>query len=130
MNLIFEKDLVYKHDEPIARLINSVREGAFCDFITAITERKDWHEDLCCCYYQSGESMSYRIETSEGAFVISYGQTAEYVELGIMRYLQGCGDPEKQERILRLIQNTVFSSAEYLVDQMPPTGIPLIYGAE
>ena len=60
--------------------------------------------------------------------LISYEDIAEYVKLAVIRYLQGCSVKEKRERIERIIQNTIFSSAMDLIAQTPPSGIPLVYG--
>ena len=85
MNIIFNGDIKATHRSEIQLVFPSERR--FNDFIQAILMKKDWIEELCCCYYMEEENR-YDFETDEGdRFVMPYDDFAEYVKLATARYL-------------------------------------------
>lgn len=129
MNLLFDKDINNKDRFDIVLLINAVTEKNFGDFITAISDKKDWIEELCCCYFEvNNNSDSYLFETFEGEnFYMLYEDFIEYVKLAIIRYLNNCKNTENREQIRAIVARSIFADlleSSYINDDLK---VPLIY---
>ncbi len=130
MNLLIEQDIKNKEYFNIILMINAVKESRFGDFIEKISDKCDWIEELCCCYFQNSSNGGYYLfETFEGEdFQMPYDEFVEYVKLAITRYLLACKSQENIEYIRKTVRKTVFAKILDNLDQSVAIGIPLVHG--
>lgn len=129
MNVLYYDDIRHEGCHDILLLVNGVTESQFGAFLTAISNRKDWISELCCCYYEA-ETNRYRFETEEDHnFDMYYETFLEYVVLAIRRYLHGCQSDLYREQIRQCIAETVFSRYAAQLNETETSSVPLVYGA-
>lgn len=125
MNLLLSNDA----DEYILLLINSVSMQQFNEFIECIDQKKNWYEELCCCYFETNNEIYeyYRFETFEGnTYELAYDEFLKYVKLAIMRFYLGSKDEEIKKSITESIKNTIFKSSLDNIDTSLMIDAPLI----
>ena len=129
MNLIVNSDLIKESDFDIILLINAVSPTYFHSFIKTIAEKGDWHEELCCCYFETIDNVEYySFETFEdNNFRLTYDEFSHYVKLAIIRYLLGWKYDEDKKKLEEIVKNTSFSSVLNEVDEAYSIGLPLRY---
>lgn len=125
MNLLLSNDA----DEYILFLINSVPMQQFNEFIECIDKKKNWYEELCCCYFEKNNEMYeyYRFETFEGdTYKLAYDEFLKYVKLAIVRFYLGSKDEKNKDSIREAIKNTIFKSSLDNIDASLMIDVPLI----
>lgn len=125
MNLLLSNEA----DEYIILLINSIPMSKFNSFIKHISQKKNWSEELCCCYFETlnDDFEYYRFETFEGlTFKLSYDEFIKYVKLAIIRFYIGSKDEKSRNEIMESIDNTVFKSILDSIDISLAINTPLI----
>lgn len=125
MNLLLSNDA----DEYILLLINSVSMQQFNEFIECIDQKKNWYEELCCCYFETNNEMYeyYRFETFEGnTYKLAYDEFLKYVKLAIVRFYLGSKDEKIKKSITESIKNTIFKSSLDNIDTSLMIDVPLI----
>lgn len=125
MNLLLSTEA----DEFILLLINTIPMSKFSQFIHNIDQKKNWSEELCCCYFENDNCNNsyYRFETFEGnTYKLSYDDFLEFVRLAIIRFYLGSKEDEMQLSIKDSIANTVFHSCLNDIDDSLALDIPLI----
>lgn len=125
MNLLLD-DVV---DEYIVLLINTISMSNFNTFVTNICQKKNWSEELCCCYFETQDDgyEYYRFETFEGdTYKLSYEKFLDYVKLAIIRFYLGSEDDGIKKSIADTVKNTVFDSCLDNIDMSLATDTPLI----
>ena len=118
-------------DEYIIFLINSVSMSEFENFIKSIEQKKNWYEELCCCYFEIGSDNKeyYRFETFEGnTYKLNYEKFIEYVSLAIIRYYSGNISDKMKKSIKETIKNTIFEKVIDNIDSSLAIDMPLIGG--
>ncbi len=125
MNLLLNSEA----EEYVLLLINAVSMTKFNDFIKAISKKYNWHEELCCCYFETNDNDEeyYRFETFEGdSYRIAYESFLSYVRLAIIRYYLGIDSSKSKETLKEVIKNTVFESTLDNVNSSLAIDFPLI----
>jgi len=125
MNLLLSNDA----DEYILLLVNTVSMPKFNNFVETISQKGNWSEELCCCYFETTKENEeyYRFETFDGGtYKLSYEKFLDYVRLAIIRYYLGSKSDEARKLLRETIKNTVFESVLDNVNLSLAIDFPLI----
>lgn len=128
MNLLFTEDLKNQDHFGVILLINAVAEKRFNGFISAMLNKQDWHEELCCCYYRSdADHDGYLLESFDNDFYMCYEELMEYVTIAIRRYLNNCNDEIRRSSIQSMLHGTAFEDLIKTAQVTDEKAIPLVY---
>lgn len=127
MNLLMNNEVNYC----VALLINSLSVCHFKKFIECVNKKDNWTDELCWCTFEKSDDNReyYVFETFEDdTYTMPYDEFLEVVKLAIIRFYSGTNNEENKKMLKDSVKNTVFESALVIIDALPASDIPLVYG--